>query len=406
MSDDATLDTCNCCARTPCACGTTANRPGLSALRYRLGTHATFFQTMIDGLSGFVVNDPDTGATYRPLAKLTTRATDDTTIAMIDAFAMVCDVLTFYQERIANEGYLRTATERRSVLELAREIGYELDPGVAAATYLAFTVEDAPSAPKQATVPVGTKVQSVPGPGEKPQVFETVEEALVRAEWNVLVPIQTHAQKLEIAKQQLVVDDKPVNEIYLAGTGLNLKVGDMLLVVQGGNVLPVSIEAVTEDGATGRTRIDVGTRTPLPKYEVPSLPLASVIDTPIAQTLENVKTYIVDQEWKEEDLQAFITAQGWDAATMLTQVQTILAAEVADAKVYSFKQRVGFFGASAPRWDSLPLANPTELNNGNQQIPHGWPKNWDSPAISIWRDGITDTAVPILIYYAVESKIA
>ncbi len=206
MSDDQTLDTCNCCARTPCACGTAANRGGLSAIRYRLGTHATFFQTMVDGLSGFVVTDTDTGATYRPLAKLTTRATDDTTIALIDAFAMVCDVLTFYQERIANEGYLRTATERRSVLELAREIGYELDPGVAAATYLAFTVEDAPSAPKQATVLVGTKVQSVPGPGEKPQVFETVEEALVRAEWNALVPIQTHAQKLKIVKQQLVVD--------------------------------------------------------------------------------------------------------------------------------------------------------------------------------------------------------
>ena len=45
------------------------------------------------------------------------------------------DVLTFYQERIANEGYLRTATERRSMLELARAIGYELSPGVAASTY-------------------------------------------------------------------------------------------------------------------------------------------------------------------------------------------------------------------------------------------------------------------------------
>ena len=48
------------------------------------------------------------------------------------ACACVADVLGFYQERIANEGYLRTATERRSVLELARTIGYELKPGVAA----------------------------------------------------------------------------------------------------------------------------------------------------------------------------------------------------------------------------------------------------------------------------------
>ena len=72
---------------------------------------------------------------------LTTRAPDDPAIALLDAWAVVGDVLSFYQERIANEGFLRTATERRSVLELARQIGYELNPGVAAATYLVWEVE-------------------------------------------------------------------------------------------------------------------------------------------------------------------------------------------------------------------------------------------------------------------------
>ena len=59
---------------------------------------------------------------------LTTRDADDPAIALLDAWATVADVLTFYQERIANEGYLRTATERRSVLELARLIGYRSGP--------------------------------------------------------------------------------------------------------------------------------------------------------------------------------------------------------------------------------------------------------------------------------------
>jgi hypothetical protein len=59
----------------------------------------------------------------------------------------VADVLTFYQERIANEGYLRTATERRSVLEMARVIGYGLNHGVATGTYLSFTVEEASGVP-------------------------------------------------------------------------------------------------------------------------------------------------------------------------------------------------------------------------------------------------------------------
>ena len=53
-------------------------------------------------------------------------------MGVLDAWAVVGDVLTFYQERIANEGFLRTATERLSVLTLARAIGYELKPGVSA----------------------------------------------------------------------------------------------------------------------------------------------------------------------------------------------------------------------------------------------------------------------------------
>ena len=45
---------CGCCegveALTP---QPTANRPGLSALNYRIGTHSTFFETMQTRLAGF-----------------------------------------------------------------------------------------------------------------------------------------------------------------------------------------------------------------------------------------------------------------------------------------------------------------------------------------------------------------
>ena len=76
------------------------------------------------------------------LRDLTTRSGGDFTIALLDAWAAVADVLTFYQERIANEAYLRTATERRSLVELANLIGYVPRPGVAASAYLAFTLDD------------------------------------------------------------------------------------------------------------------------------------------------------------------------------------------------------------------------------------------------------------------------
>jgi hypothetical protein len=150
-TDDQTLNPCGCCepeAPEP----EVFNRPGLPAIQYRIATHPTFLRRMLGRLPIEQLADRPPGQD-RPMAALTTRAADDPSIALLDAWAAIADVLTFYQERIANESYLRTATERRSILELARAIGYELNPGVAASTYLVFEVESAPGAPGSATGP-------------------------------------------------------------------------------------------------------------------------------------------------------------------------------------------------------------------------------------------------------------
>ena len=82
------------------------NPPGRSMLAYRIGTHSSFKATMQTALSR-----------QAALGGLTTRKDDDPSIALLDAWATVLDVLTFYQERIANEGFVRTAVERRSEAE-------------------------------------------------------------------------------------------------------------------------------------------------------------------------------------------------------------------------------------------------------------------------------------------------
>src|SRR5262249_51459239 len=150
--------------------------------------------------------------------------------------------------RIANESYLRTATERLSVLELARLIGYELRPGVAATTYLAFTVDDAAGAPPQTTIDAGVKVQSLPGPGETPQTFETVAKIVARVEWNALRPVQTESAA--------VTSD--ATEVWLTGTNWNLSRGDRILIVLGGNSLFSRlrrIEKVDVYVSSDRTRV-------------------------------------------------------------------------------------------------------------------------------------------------------
>jgi hypothetical protein len=105
--------------------------------------------------------DGQTIEKFQALRGLTTRNANDPSIALLDGWATVGDILTFYQERIANEGYLRTATERRSVLELARLVGYKLRPGVSATAYLAYLLDEKATEPVE--IPVGARSQSIPG---------------------------------------------------------------------------------------------------------------------------------------------------------------------------------------------------------------------------------------------------
>jgi hypothetical protein len=211
MSEETTLDACNCCegiiVLTP---QSLENLPGLAQLAYRVGTHGSFKAAMLSRLPG-----------KESLGRLTTRAQDDPSIAILDAAATLLDVLTFYQERSANEGYLRTAVERGSVLELARAIGYELNPGVAASTFLAFQIQKGPSIPASVTIPVGTRVLSIPGQDELPQPFETTEEIEARPEWNDLRPAQTRFVRPQFGTRR----------IYLQGVSNNLRPGDGLVIV-------------------------------------------------------------------------------------------------------------------------------------------------------------------------------
>lgn len=204
-----------------------ANRPGLGTLRYRAGTHSTFLESMKARLSSLVL---EIGAGegvppghLRPLDRLRARQGDDASIALLDAWACIADVLTFYQERIANEGYLRTATERRSILELARLIGYVPRPGVAASVHLAFTLEKG----YQIKIPAGTRAQSVPAPGETMESFETSEDFDARFEWGNL---QQRLGRPQVFDAQ---GAREVSVIYLKGTSTGLQKGDPLLLVVG-----------------------------------------------------------------------------------------------------------------------------------------------------------------------------
>ncbi|MBB5470976.1 hypothetical protein HDG32_007130 [Paraburkholderia sp. CI2] len=238
---------CGCCVGTEILTPSIeSNRPGLPAIAYRAGTWATFYETMIARLSTLTLDvTDDSGKTtrIRPLSLLSTRAPDDPAIALLDAWALVGDVLTFYQERIANEGYLMTATERRSVLELARLTGYTLRPGVSASVYLAFTVANG----FQGTLPAGTRAQSQPGTGQTAQFFETSADLVTRDSWNTLQPRLARPQVITLAADS-GTDAATRDTLYFAGTSTNLKAGDALLIELGSAEQIVDTQGVRQPG--------------------------------------------------------------------------------------------------------------------------------------------------------------
>lgn len=75
------------------------------------------------------------------LPEWTSRSPSDFGVVMVEAFAYAADILSFYTDRAAGEAFLRTAVQRRSVLDIAQMLNYTPAKGTAARTTLRFTVQ-------------------------------------------------------------------------------------------------------------------------------------------------------------------------------------------------------------------------------------------------------------------------
>lgn len=299
---------CGCCAgvsvQTP---QVTTNLPGQSSIGYRAGTWTTFKASMLARLAS---------SAYPALAPLKTRDDDDFTIAFLDATATVLDILTFYQERLANESYLGTATQLRSLTELSRLIGYQPSPGVSASVYVAFTLKPAPGQPTDPsapaiTIPAGTQIQSIPVQGRMPQVFETSADIQAKADWNAL-PVQTGIPW---------APGMGNNFIYLQGISTQLQIGDSLLIL----------------GVERETWVGNSSSSPVPGEQWDVVVLNQV-------QADNIRK---------------LTFVSWD--TPLIHETTAPSAFGTTAKVFAFRQKAALFGHNAP--------DPNLFVNANTSLP-------------------------------------
>jgi hypothetical protein len=113
------------------------------------------------------------------------RHPEDFGVMLVEMWAYVCDLTSFYDDVLAHESYLRTARRRESIRKLVDPIGYIARPAVAALAELAAFAEG-----RQAVaLPAGTAFRSGAFDGNPPQVFELGADATIHPllnEWSVL----------------------------------------------------------------------------------------------------------------------------------------------------------------------------------------------------------------------------
>jgi hypothetical protein len=224
-----------------------SNPPFKSFIDYRIGDYNTFRKAMFSLIRKNAL-----------LGRAIVPGSDkrDYGAALVDMWAYLCDILTYYQERIATESFLRTSRLEESVIELLYLVDYLPQRGRSASTLLRFVANEknvplsassaSPSPPSSRTtessavIPKGFKIRSVPAKGQEAIIFETDESIVITSDHNFMkLDGWRTSYKIERGTTQLFLD-----KIYP-----ELNVGDLVMISDDKNIDVVRIaKKVDKDG--------------------------------------------------------------------------------------------------------------------------------------------------------------
>lgn len=194
-------------------------------------------------------DDMESAITTR-LPEWTSRSPNDFGIVLIELFAYVGDILSFYGDRIANEAFLPTAVLRSSVLNIAKMLDYRPTENLAAVTVVTFTTV---AGNGQVTVPALTKVGTVAQEGLSPIIFETDEELVIED----TPPNQgqvTVSQGVTVANEAVGTSDGGLDQVYLLFGSPVIEASQTIFVDEGSGAsewlfFPNLIDAGADDNA-------------------------------------------------------------------------------------------------------------------------------------------------------------
>ncbi len=373
------------------------NPPGLSVLRYRIGTFTSFRRAMLDELAK--AKSPD------PFAGWHEGTDGDYQTLFIELWAYLADVLTFYQERIANEAYLPTATQRDSLLRACRLIDYRLGPGAGASVLLAFTVEKN----KTVSLPAGLRAGNKPAPGKDPAVFET-EAPLTAFGAYSAIPLSAVAPTNQFAAlsdyKLVAVNPTATIAVAQAAAAIYQSAGAAYLqsfisnplaqltktvAIQGkplavksfagGTTVALSLVKAKEESIIARFINDV------PSISYESRFFLAENTRPVVLAGTNTRLAVGDyvlvveqagQPNENATLRQLDAIQVDKTGNTTTIFWTEAAGDSYDGQsaIYALRVTASAFGSNAPAWITL---SPTLTNSDNKHPKPPFGDNWDKP---------------------------
>jgi hypothetical protein len=204
---------------TPCPCEThqdpraVTNPPGQPSISYRVDDFTGFRRALLRPLDGETAL-----GLWRPTP-------GDLGLQVLEWWAYLGDILTFYNERIANETYLRTAQFPSSVSSLVALLGYQPAPGLAATGQVAAVRSRSHPAEPLVLLP-GMQISSSATPGVPAQIFEVTSASTFSGTTNVIATMPPH--------DSLDASSTGPNSVLLAGKVTAAKQGDRLVLVLSG----------------------------------------------------------------------------------------------------------------------------------------------------------------------------
>ena len=216
--------------------------PGLGRLPRQLATFPEWRTALLGALA------------RRPaLAGWRARERDDFGLMLLEMWAYVCDAISFYDEVIADECYVRTAQQRPSLRKLVALLGYLPRPAVAATARLAAFADGR----QPLSLPVGTAFRSGAFAGSPPQVFELVRPATIHALLNQWRLRQDRPATLGDASSLISTPS-----LLLEPPSVKTKPGDRLLIIEAAGKHVNTVKALSpylgQDEAT-YTRLELQT---------------------------------------------------------------------------------------------------------------------------------------------------